>query len=221
MPPLRRDVLRGPPPWSDSWEARGRAATLLRFAGDLAVLLVAGGALGALAGVGGGAEGVFAVLALCAITVLGGSTHPLIQLPIIHGLVRWNYNRPGSPIALLFRSVIGIMAAPFRRRERAEVQLYAQLGAAFTIAFLMLDVVPESVVPLFRQGAGVLSPVRLGLFWAQEAFMTFVMIYAFAAPIGAVLTLYVLTRPTHTVPRLLAVFAVVSVALGAVHSGWP
>jgi hypothetical protein len=67
----------------------------------------------------------------------------------------------------------------------------------------------------------VLSPVRLGLLWAQEAFMTFVMIYAFAAPIGAVLTLYVLTRPTHTVPRLLAVFAVVSVALGAVYSGWP
>lgn len=34
--------------------------------------------------------------------------------------------------------------------------------------------------------------------------MTFVAIYAFAAPIGAVITLYVLVTPTHTLPRRLS-----------------
>lgn len=32
---------------------------------------------------------------------------------------------------------------------------------------------------------------------------TFVVIYAFATPIGAVLTLHLLMRPTHSVPRAL------------------
>ncbi|NIP82074.1 MAG: hypothetical protein GWM90_23780, partial [Gemmatimonadetes bacterium] len=48
-----------------------------------------------------------------------------------------------------------------------------------------------------------LAPTRLLGVWIREAFMTFFVIYAFAAPIGAVLTLYLLTRRTHTVPRLL------------------
>ncbi len=47
--------------------------------------------------------------------------------------------------------------------------------------------------------------------------MTFFVIYAFATPIGAVLTLYLLTRRTHTVPRLLGGLALLFIALGA---GW-
>lgn len=229
MPPLRRDVLRGPPPWLAGWNARPRSMAMLRFAGDLAVLLFAGGALGALAGVEGGAEGIVAVFALSGVTVLGGTSNRFTELPFVHSLIRWShrlrlfyfYNRPGSPPALLLRSVIGMMAAPFRRRSRAEVEIYAQLGAVFTIGFLLFDLVPEVVIPLFRQGAAALSPFRLVLLWAQEAFMTFLLVYAFAAPVGAVLTLYVLTRSTHTVPRLLAAFAVVSIALGAAYTGWP
>jgi hypothetical protein len=229
MPPLRREALRGPPPWLATWTARTRAGALLRFVGDLAVLLLAGGALGALAGVEGGAEGVVAVLVLSTVTVMGGRAYRFSGLPVVHGLIRWShklrlfyyYNRPGSPPALLLRPVTGVLAAPFRKRGRAEAQLYAELGAAFTIAFLMLDLVPEVLMPLFRQGSAALSPLRIARLWMQEAFMTFVMVYSFAAPIGAVLSLYVLTRDTHTVPRLLALFAVFSVAMGAFYAGFP
>ena len=45
--------------------------------------------------------------------------------------------------------------------------------------------------------------------------MTFLITYAFATPIGAVLTLYLLTRRTHTVPRILGAFALVAIAMGA------
>ena len=43
---------------------------------------------------------------------------------------------------------------------------------------------------------GVLSPMS-----PSEAAMTFVVTATFAAPIGAVLTLYLLTRTAHTVAR--------------------
>jgi TM2 domain-containing membrane protein YozV len=223
MPPVASDVLREPPPWTLRWHERGRTWRALRLGGDLLVLLVAGAALGALVGVEGGAEATLAVVALIAVTLLGGAAPWLDRLPLLRSLVRWShrlrlfyyYNKPGPPPALLVRGATAILLAPFRRRDRAEVRIYLELGAAFTVAFMALDLVEDVAVPLAGVGLAALGPVRLAGVWIEEAFMTFLVTYAFAAPVGAVLTFYLLTRPTHTLPRLLGAFALFAIALGA------
>ena len=226
MPPLAVDVLRDPPAWTAKWHARGPVRRAVRFAGDLLVLMIAGASLGALTGMDGGLEGVFAITALIAVTLLGGAGGWLDRVPIAGAFVRWShrlrlfyyYNRPGPPPALLIRGLTGLVVAPFRRRVREEARLYLEVGAVFALAFLAIDMIENVGGPLLG-GAGLaaLAPTRLLWVWIQEVFLTFFVIYAFAAPIGATLTLYLLTRKTHTVPRLLGGLALLFIALGA---GW-
>jgi hypothetical protein len=139
-------------------------------------------------------------------------------MPVFRELIRWShrlrlfyyYNRPGTPLALLFRPVTGALLAPFRRRDRAEVKLYLQLGGIFTLLFLLLDLGEA----LAAEGIGALSPGSLFGLWVKEATTTFIVIYSFATPIGAVLTLHLLMRPTHTVARVLSVLVVVAMFAG-------
>lgn len=226
MPPLATDVLQEAPAWTVKWHARGRARRGLRFAGDLIVLMAAGASLGALAHTDGGPEGIFAISALIAVTMLGGRAGWLDRVPLAGAFVRWShrlrlfyyYNRPGSPPALLVRGLTGVILAPFRRRAREEARLYLEVGAFFALGFLVLDLVQNVGAPLVgAEGLAALAPTNLVGIWLKEAFMTFLVIYAFAAPIGAVLTLYLLTRPTHRLPRFLGAFAFLFIALGA---GW-
>lgn len=222
MPPLAVDVLREPPPWIVQWERRGRVRAGLRLVGDVLVIFLAGIILGSLAGARGGEEAIFAAVAVIGITLLGGHAGWLDRVPVARGLIRWShrlrlyyyYNRPGSPPTLLFRPLIGILLAPFRRRDRAEARLYIEIGAVFTVLFLALDMVEDVGAPLFDIGLAALAPPRLLGLWIREAFMTFLLIYAFVTPIGAVLTLHLLTRPTHTLPRVLGAFALFAIALG-------
>jgi hypothetical protein len=222
MPPLAADVLREPPPWTVEWEQRSRARRNLRLAGDILVLLIVGNILGSLAGARGGEEAVFAGVAVIAVTLLGGHVGRLDRVPLARGLIRWShrlrlfyyYNRPGSPPALLVRPLVGILLTPFRKRERAEARLYIEIGAVFTLIFLTLDVLEDVAAPLSEIGLAALAPPRLLALWMQEAFMTFLLIYAFVTPIGAVLTHNLLTRPTHTVPRVLGAVALFALARG-------
>src|SRR5690606_13093594 len=134
------------------------------------------------------------------------------DLPVTRELIRWNhrlrlfyyYNRPGKPLALLFRPVTAAISAPFRRRDRAEVKLYLQLGGVLTALFLVLDLI-EAIA---EGGLGALTPMSLFGLWMREAVATFLVIYAFATPIGAVLTVHLLMRPSHFVPRLLRALVV-------------
>ncbi|HUH12737.1 MAG TPA: TM2 domain-containing protein [Longimicrobiales bacterium] len=221
MPPLSRHVLDQPPAWTRRWREAGRAWRMVRFGGDLLVLLIAGVGLGALARAEGVWEGPVAVLVLAAVTSAGGTVGRVGHLPVVHGLLRWShrvrlfyyYNKPGSPLALLFRPVTGAILAPFRRRDRAEVKLYLRLGALFTLGFLLLDFGGEVLGPILT-GGELPAAGALFEFWLKEATITFAVIYAFATPIGAVLTLYLLMRPTHTLPRLLSALVVGAMALG-------
>jgi hypothetical protein len=227
MPSFDEHVLTRPPAWTLEWRLRSRGRRWLRFAGDLVVLLVAGWALGALSGQEGAEEAIVAVLAVIGVTAAGGYVGSLEAYPGIRGLVRWShrlrlfyyFNEPRSPLFLLLRPVTGIMLAPFRQRDRAEVRLYLQIGFIFTFAFLLLDLFPLLIVPVVRDGLAAAAPGALFNVWVREATVTFLMTYAFAAPIGAVLTLYLLTRHTHTVPRALSALTVVAIAWGVVGRG--
>ncbi len=226
MPPLAADVLEEPPAWTGKWHARGPVRRGVRYVGDLLVVLVAGSALGALTGMDGGLEGVFAITALIAVILLGGAAGWLERVPVAGALLRWShrlrlfyyYNRPGPPAALLLRGVTGLFVAPFRRKVREEARLYLEVGAVFALLFLAIDMVENVAAPLVgAQGLAALAPARLVEVWIQEVFATFIVIYAFAAPIGATLTLHLLTHRTHSVPRLMGGLALLSIALTA---GW-
>lgn len=221
MPPLTRDVLAEPPAWTVLRRTRSRARRRVRFVADVLVLLVAGISLGAVAKRLDVWEAVLAVLVLVGLSFAGSAAGRFGHLPVVHGLLRWShklrlfyyYNKPGNPLALLFRPVTATLLAPFRRRDKAEVRIYLQLGAVFTVGFLLLDFGGEMFAFLFagEAGPGVASLFRL---WLTEAVLTFLVIFAFATPIGAVLTLYLLVLPTHTVPRVLSVVAAAAILWG-------
>lgn len=217
LPPVALDFM--PPTWNaqitsrPTWAAKrsGRA----RLAGDVAVLIVAGTALGAVSAQTGNWEGVVAILALIAITNLGARWEALAHLPLLRGLDRWSHrlrlfyhsNDPGGPFSLLLRPAVGLWAAAFRKRARAEVRLYLELGAVFTILFTLADL--GEVVVISGGGVGVSFG---GL--AGDMVRTFVSIYAFAAPIGAVLTTHLLLEKTDSLLWGLSGLSIVALALG-------
>jgi hypothetical protein len=218
MPPLSRDVLARPPEWTERWRRGSAGSRAFRLAGDMIVLLVTGIVLGAVARRAGVYEAILAILVLAGLTAAGAGSRVLNDLPVLRELVRWShrlrlfyyFNKPGNPFALLVRPLSATITAPFRRRDRAEVRLYLQLGGVFTLLFLLVDLGEE----LFAEGISALAPASLFGLWVKEATVTFLVIYAFATPIGAVLTLHLLMRRTHTVPRLLSALVVVAMAIG-------
>lgn len=225
MPRLTAEDLERTPDWVKNWQARRPFKQRLRFAGDTLVLLIAGSALGGVSGVEGALEAQVAVVLLIGITALGAGPAWLDDVPLAGHLDRWSHrlrlfyyhNKPGNPVVLLLRPALGIVWAPFRGKDRAEVKLYVELGAAFTVGFLLLDLFQELVVPALFAGAAVeLESIARGLM--RELLVTFFLTYAFAAPIGAVLNLYLLVRDTHTVPRLLSAFALAAILLGTLGS---
>jgi hypothetical protein len=218
MPPLSREVLSQPPAWTVRWRTASTHARRLRMLGDVLVLVITGMLAGTVAVSAGVYEAVLAIVVLAALTAAGARVGTFGHLPVVQQLIRWDhrlrlfyyYNAPGSPIALLFRPVTSAVLAPFRRRDRAEVRLYLQLGGVFTLLFLLVDLI-EAIA---ESGLGALSPGSLFGLWVKEAVVTFLVIYAFATPIGAVLTLHLLMRRTHSVPRILSVLVVIAMVLG-------
>ena len=211
MPPARGATLPEAPVWLAK---RGGRRRLL---GDMIVLAVAGVSVGAFSSGTGNYEAVITIVALCAITLLGARWDALAHMPILSGLDRWShrlrlyywYNDPGGPLELFFRPLIGLLTAPFRKKARAEAWLYLQVGAWFTILFTGVDVVQATGI------AQASLNIQPGTFFA-DLVLTFVSIYAFAAPIGAILTTHVLLEKSDAVVWLLTAVALAAMALGIV-----
>lgn len=204
MPAMPTDEeLTGPPVWADLRSGRAR------LIGDGIVLLIAGAALGAVTASRGDPEALFAVLALIAITVLGARWDP--TLPLLGELDRWShrlrlyyrFNDPGGPLSLMFRPLVGPLTAWVRKKARAEVRLYLQLGAVFTIGFTLLDILQAA-------SGGDLDGGAL----AGDLFFTFFSVYAFATPIGAVLTTHLLLERRDEVVWALSGWTVFAIGMG-------
>ena len=222
MPAMDGVDVEKTPAWVARSRERSRSRRRLHLVGDTLVLVLSGAVLGALAGsVEGAFEATTAVLLLAGLTMAGQGPGWLEELPVARGLQRWNHRvrlfyrhyPPGSPVLLLLRPVVGLMSAPFRARDRAEVRLYVELGAAFTTFFLLLDVIGDLAVPALMPGREVSAGAFLAG-WVGEVINTFFLVYAFATPVGAVLTRRILVDRTHTLPRLLSGLAVLSILAG-------
>jgi hypothetical protein len=176
------EELQGPPVWAPLRQGRAR------LVGDALVLVVAGTALGAISASRGDFEALAAVIALVAITIFGARWDP--TLPLLSDLDRWShrlrlyyrFNDPGGPLSLMFRPLVGPLTAWIRQKARAEVRLYLQLGAVFTIGFTLLD-----IAQAMGGGEGFQASSFIG-----DLFVTFFTVYAFTTPIGAILTTHLL-----------------------------
>jgi TM2 domain-containing membrane protein YozV len=216
MPPLQRDVLAKPPDWTYLWRAAPRWRRFMRFAGDVFVLAVLGSLVGTVARVADVWEAVFAILVLVTVTAAGGAVNRFAHVPVVRGLLLWShrlrlfyyYSAPRGPIGLLFRPISAVLVAPLRRRDRAEVRIYLQLGAVLTALFLIIDFGADILGPVIA-GEGLPGLLTMAWLWISEAVFTFIVIYGFATPIGAILNLYVLMMRTHLVPRILGALVTV------------
>lgn len=212
LPPLEMDFmpampsdedLEGPPHWAELRSGRAR------LIGDAIVLLIAGAALGAVTASRGDFEALFAVAALMAITNFGARWDP--NLPLLGELDRWShrlrlyyrFNDPGGPLSLMFRPVVGPLTAWVRKKARAEVRLYLQLGAVFTIGFTLLDLLQAA-------SGGDLDGMAL----VGDLFFTFFSVYAFATPIGAILTTHLLLERRDEVVWGLSGWTVLAIGMG-------
>jgi hypothetical protein len=108
--------------------------------------------------------------------------------------------------------MVGLVSAPFRKRARAEAWLYLQLGVWFTVLFSGLDVL--EVVSISAAGITV-HPMDL----LVDAIMTFGSVYAFAAPIGAILTTQVLLEKRDRVVWLLTAATLAAMIFGLRSAG--
>lgn len=222
LPPIALDFMpstresgrvEGRPEWAD------RRGGSVRLIGDALVLTVAGLALGSLTVQEGVFEALIAILALIAITNLGARWDRMARLPLLRELDRWShrlrlfyhFNDPGGPLSLLLRPVVGLVTAFFRRRARAEVRLYLQLGGVFVILFTIVDL--ASAAAFSR--AGIDASIDA---FVEDVATTFVSVYGFATPIGATLTRHLLLERTDWVLWTLSALSLAAIAAG-LYSG--
>jgi len=210
MPSLDPGLLEGRPAWAE------RRSGPMRVPGDVLVLLVAGTALGSISASSGNLEGVAAVLALIAVTVLGARWDEMARRPLLRSLDLWSHrlriyyhvNDPGSSLALLVRPIVGPVSAFFRKRARTEVRLYLQLGAVFVVFFTLLDVGQA----LLAEGTGDTTDLVQAI--VTDMVTTFVIIYAFATPVGATLTTHVLLDRSDRTLWVLSGLTVMALLVG-------
>ena len=210
MPALREATfLEERPKWAEKRAGRWR------LIGDAFVLLMAGTALGGISAEQGNFEALTAIVALILVTNLGARWDKLMRLPLLRELDRWSHrlrlfyhsNDPGGPLSLLLRPLVGPMTAFFRRRARAEVAFYLQLGAVFVVGFTLLDLVEAGIVST--------SGIQLSLGpLVEDMVLTFINVYAFATPIGATLTTHLLLERTDWVVWGLSALSMAAIGLG-------
>ena len=195
------------PPWADKGRGRGSLGA------SLVVIALLGYGLGVTSSAIGNPEAIVAVFALLAITLLGARWDALAAMPVLNEFDRWSHRLrlyyfitdPGSPWTLATRPLLGIFFAPWRAKARAEVRLYLQLGATFSAAFAVVD-----VVEIYADGWSASVVVGILL----EFLATLVTIYAFAAPIGAILTTHLLMLKSDRTLWVLSAAAVATTLLG-------
>lgn len=184
--PANREALTARPKWADP--EGGRALDLL---GDVLVLAVVGGLLGAASAATGGIRAVGAAAGLVLMLNLPAGLYRLRDVPVVGGLVRWDLrlhafylgHDPGSPLARLARPVVGSTFAPFRKRHWTEVRLYLQLGTVIALGFGLYDFAIQILAPLVLRG----EMVNVVESWLVSTALTLVLVFAFTTPIGATL----------------------------------
>jgi len=203
VPIVEPEALAAPPVWARPSEPAGRPVLGQRarfaelFADAIAVMFF-GYVLGALTTGTGYHTAAWTVGAMLIMINFADFMIPAHEWPFARGMIHWDYrlrlfyhfNQPGRRLALYLRPIIGLFHAPFQAKHRAEVYLYLEIGSVFILTRAMMGLFGGETWTLIRS-------MDIGGFvgnWIKGIVIGFFTIYAFAAPIGAILMKHVLLR---------------------------
>lgn len=227
VPVVEPDVLAMPPVWAQQKiqqgkTALGQRARVAEIFADILTLMFFGFILGALTVGTGYRMAAWTVGAMLIMINFADYLIPLHHWPFANGMIHWDYrlrlfyhfNQPGRRLALYLRPLIGLFHAPFQEKHRAEVLLYLEIGSVFIVMRALMGL-------LGGETWTYLSTFDIGGFmgaWIKSVVIGFFTIYAFAAPIGAILMKHVLLRRQNYVKWILSVIVVIFSIMGMLNA---
>lgn len=223
VPVVEPEVLAMPPIWAqqkiqEGKTIHGQRARIAEVIADLLAVVFFGFVLGAFTA---GTEYRMAAWTVGAILIMINFADYMIPVhhwPFANGMIHWDYrlrlfyhfNQPGRRLMLYLRPIIGLFHAPFQKKHRAEVLLYLEIGSVF--------IATRAVMGLWGgETWDLLSTFDIGGFletWIKSIVIGFFAIYAFAAPIGAILMKHVLLRRPNYVKWMLSLVVLLFMILG-------
>ena len=207
LPPQRELKLNEPPAWASRRAGRGR------IVGSAMLLYLLGLSLGTVSSSLQMYEPVLVLILFIAASLLAARWPGMAELPLLHELSRWVHRLrlyyhtvdPGPVWRLATRPVFGVFFAAWRPKARAEVRLYLQLGAIMALLLAAFDALELLTSGGFWFGFGML---------VAEFAQTFIFIYLFVAPAGALLTTQLLLARRDQVVWLLSAITVFGIYTG-------
>jgi len=207
LPQKKALNINQPPAWVALRNGR------LRIYGSLFLLALTGLSLGAISGSTGIFEPTIILFVFIFVSFAAARSEIAGKIPVLASLIRWIHRLrlyyysvdPGNIWGLALRPVFGIFYALYHKKARAEVRLYLELGLAFSILFLAMDVMQFSEHDSFWAGVGEM----LG-----EFIQTLIYTYLFVAPVGALLTTQILLSRSDWVVWLLGGACLAGLLLG-------
>ena len=208
VPMVEPEVLERPPAWGEKIMMRkgtpkGKGRFFWEIVADGLAVIFFAFLCGAMAQETGYRTAALAVLAIVAMINFADYLLPWHAWPLVSGMIHWDYrlrlfyhfNAPGRRLLLYLRPLIGLFYAPFRPKARSEVVLYLEIGSIFLVFRALYGLAGGETWQL-------LSTFDIGGFlesWMKGIVLGFFSIYAFAAPIGAILMKHVLLRRANYV----------------------
>ena len=142
--------------------------------------------------------GLLAVIALIGMINFAELALAIHHIPFVRSIIHWDYrlrlfyhfNAPGKKLALYFRPLAAMFYAPFKQKARTEVLLYLEIGGLF---FALNALASMAGGELWDKVWALDFSGFLGN-WLEGVIIGFFAMYAFAAPIGAILMKHTLLR---------------------------
>lgn len=223
VPVVEPDVLAMPPIWAESKllqgkTAHGQRARIAEVIADIFAVMFFGFVLGAFTAGSDYRMAAWAVGAMLIMINFADYLIPVHHWPFANGMIHWDYrlrlfyhfNQPGRRLMLYLRPLIGLFHAPFQKKHRVEVLLYLEIGSVF--------IATRALMGLWGgETWNLLSTFDIGGFlglWVKSIVIGFFAIYAFAAPIGAILMKHVLLRRPNYVKWTLSLVILIFMMMG-------
>lgn len=207
LPDKKSFAINELPDWLPKRSSRGRVY------GSLFLLTLIGFILGVIAGPTGTYEPTIILTVFIIASLITARWKLAPRIPVIATLTRWIHRLrlyyhtvdPGNIWLLGLRPIYGVFVAPFRKKARAEVRLYLELGLIFSILFVASDLIEIFQSESIWEGIGQMI---------AELIQTLIFTYLFVAPVGALLTTQILLSRRDWVIWVLSLACMYSVYVG-------
>ena len=219
VPKVEPETLTNLPVWSAPYA--GKRLLIWELVADFLALTFFSFLLGAFTESTGYRTGMFAVGALLVMVNFADMLIPFHTAPIVKSMIHWDYrlrlfyhfNAPGRRLALYFRPITGLFYAPFKKKARTEVLLYLEIGSVFFAFKVLLGLMGGDIWDQIwaLDLDGFMSD------WLRDVIIGFLAMYAFAAPIGAILMKHILLRRRNYIRWGFSILVVIMIIKGFIN----